>query len=194
MSRYQLHPSYAYQQGILDNLKAKTGRSYAEWLAELQRQKLETESAQRDYLKKDMRLGTQQAALIAERAQGKGRAEDYRPEALVAQMFAGKPALLPVYEQVLDFALSLSGVQASPCATIVPLYRGHVFAQLKPASKSRLELGLCLRGEPFSGRLKDTGGSAKKDRITHRIDLATAADFDTFAQHWLHEAWQRSAQ
>ncbi len=193
MSRYSLHPSYAYQQSILDNLKTRTGRSQAEWLACLQARGLTDEKAQREYLKQEMRLGTQQAALIAERASGKGLPGDYRPEALVAAMFASKPVLLPVYERVLDFALSLPGVQACPCATIVPLYRGQVFAQLKPASKTRLELGLCLRGEPFSERLKDTGGTAKKDRITHRIDLAGVSDFDSFAQDRLRAAWSRCA-
>src|SRR6266567_1677935 len=35
-------------------------------------------------------------------------------------------------------------VRICPCKTIVPLYRRHVFAQIKPAAQKRINLGLAL--------------------------------------------------
>src|SRR5262249_41994393 len=72
-------------------------------------------------------------------------------------------------------------VKACPCKTMVPLYRNHVFAQLRPTTNSRLDLGLCFttyKGK-LPSRLIDTGGLAKKDRITHRIELTSAAQTET---------------
>jgi hypothetical protein len=39
------------------------------------------------------------------------------------------------------------------------------------------------------GKLIDTGGYAKKDRITHRIPLASLADIDAEAKRWLKTAY-----
>ena len=62
-------------------------------------------------------------------------------------------------------------VKACPCKTMVPLYREHVFAQIKPTTNTRIDLGFALahyKGK-LPKRIVDTGGLAKKDRITHRI-------------------------
>jgi len=40
------------------------------------------------------------------------------------------------------------------------------------------------------GRLKDTGGPAKKDRITHKLELTAQADLET-ARSWLSRAYGR---
>ena len=112
---------------------------------------------------------------------GKG-AEDDDPEAYlrhaveyVEAMFAGgKAPLRPIYDELLRLGLALApDVKACPCATIVPLYRNHVFAQIKPTTKTRIDLGFALKDTPATGRLIDTGGFAKKDRITHRIPIAS---------------------
>jgi hypothetical protein len=69
-------------------------------------------------------------------------------------------------------------VKACPCKTIVPLYRHHVIAQLKPATQTRIDFGFALGGLKAKGPLIDTGGFAKKDRITHRIEIKTRAHID----------------
>jgi hypothetical protein len=43
------------------------------------------------------------------------------------------------------------------------------------------------------GRLIDTGGFAKKDRITHRIPLESPKDIDDEVKHWLKVAYDRDA-
>jgi hypothetical protein len=73
----------------------------------------------------------------------------------------------------------------------VPLYRRHVFAQIKPATNKRLDLGFALGEEPFTSRLHDTGGLAKKDRITHSVVLTSLADFDLQVKRWLKQAYAR---
>ena len=63
-------------------------------------------------------------------------------------------------------------VKVCPCKTIIPLYRRHVFAQIKPSANLRIDLGLALEDTLTPERLIDTGGLAKKDRMTHRIAIA----------------------
>jgi hypothetical protein len=113
----------------------------------------------------------------------------------VEAMFADKKAALkPVYDALLTLGVSLGrDVKACPCKTIVPLYRRHVFAQLKPTTNTRLDLGLALGDLPAGGRLIDTGGFLKKDRITHRIALATVDDIDEDVKNWLKTAYDLDA-
>jgi hypothetical protein len=113
-------------------------------------------------------------------------------EQYVEEMFAGgKAGLRPLYDELLRVALSLGGdVTASPCKTMVPIYRKHVIAQLKPSTRTRLDLGFALGGRRAEGRLIDTGGFAKKDRITHRIPIESSADIDEEVQRWLNTAYE----
>src|SRR5882724_4987023 len=116
----------------------------------------------------------------------------------VEEQYAGKKeALRPIYEKVLQLAAELGvDVKACPCKTIVPLYRNHVFAHIKPTTNTRLDLGLALT--QYKGRLPkrlvDTGGLPKKDRITHRIELKSASEIDQEVEKWLKIAYGNDLQ
>ena len=84
-------------------------------------------------------------------------------------------------------------VKICPCATIVPMYRKHVFAQIKPSTRTRIDLGFALKDMKPVGRLVDTGGFAKKDRITHRIPITSLADIDAEVGRWLRRAYDLDA-
>src|SRR5262249_30335724 len=157
-----------------------------------------TEAARRAWLKSAHDFGTNYAWWIAELSVGKGQ-ENLSPaaylkaaEGYVEAMFAGKRARLrPLYERLLAIGLAIaSHGKACPCQTIVPLYRHHVFAELKPATTTRIDLGFALGDLQPTGRLVDTGGFAKKNRITHRIPLTSEADIDTDITGWLKTAYQ----
>ena len=76
------------------------------------------------------------------------------------------------------------------------LFRSHVFAQIKPTTNSRIDLGFALakyKGK-LPKRLIDTGGLAKKDRITHRIEIADAAQVDDDVRKWIKTAYELDAE
>jgi hypothetical protein len=113
-------------------------------------------------------------------------------EEYVDAMYAGRPHLRPVHDALERLGLELGGdVKICPAKTIVPFYRRHVFAQIKPATRTRIDMGFALGDTPATGRLIDTGGFAKKDRITHRIPVSTREDLDDEVRHWLRTAYQR---
>ena len=197
---YGVHPSVTMVQKWIADLPAKTGRSLDEWLEHIRTAGPKTEVERRDWLKARHGLGTNSAWWLAERADGRGEDDDpekYLASALVyvEEMFAGKKAgLRPLYEQLLALGLSMgTDVKACPCKTIVPLYRNHVFAQIKPTTTTRIDFGLALKDTPADGRLIDTGGFAKKDRITHRFAIMSAADIDGELKSWLRRAYEMDA-
>ena len=201
-SRYSVHPAVATVQNWVATLKEKTGQSLQEWIKLVKRSGLKSEKERREWLKKEHGLGTNSAWWIAERAEGKPTVDDdpqaylQAAEGYVKKMFSGgKAALQPVYEALLDLCFSLGrDVRACPCQTIVPLYRKHVFAQIKPSTRTRIDLGLALGDTKGPKRLIDTGGFAKKDRITHRIEIGRAADIDAEVKKWLKIAYEKNGK
>jgi hypothetical protein len=199
---YSVHPGIAMVEKWKNELPAKTGRSLDEWVALVKKSGPPTEKERREWLKNEHKLGTNSAWWIAERAEGKGAEED-SPEAYleaaekwVDAMFSGpRLALRPRYDQLLKLALSLGNdVKASPGKTIVSLYRNHVFAQIKPATNSRIDLGLALGNMKTPKRLIDTGGYEKKDRITRRMEVKSEGDIDDELTRWLRKAYDMDAK
>jgi uncharacterized protein DUF5655/uncharacterized protein DUF4287 len=200
-SLYSPHPSIAMIQKWIADLKTKTGRSLDEWIKHIKKEGPKSEEERRNWLKSAHKLGTNSAWWLAERSVGKGGAED-TPESYLKQadiyvqeMYAGKKAgLKPIYDELLALGLGLAkDVKACPCQTIVPLFRNHVIAQIKPATNTRIDMGYALKDTTAQGRLIDTGGFAKKDRITHRIPITSVEEIDDEVKHWLKVAYDMDA-
>ncbi len=191
-SVYSPSPSFAYYNALIENTPSRTGKTLPEWVEILNQYGPPDEKSQQTWLKKEYSLSINHASLVVAFAHGRGVVEAYNPEAYVEKMFSGKKmTLLPLYESLLKIGLSIAhDVRACPCETIVPFYRNHVFAQLKPSTNTRIDLGLALKNTPVPGRLIDTGGYLKKDRITHRIPISDANDIDDTLVHWLRFVYE----
>ncbi len=198
-SIYSVHPGVAMVQKWIKDLPAKTGRTFEEWLDHIRRDGPGTEKEARNWLKAQYGLGTNTAWWLAERTLGNpmGMAEENPDEYLqmaeiyVKDMYAGpKSALKPIHDALLDLCFSIAkDVKACPCKTIVPLYRNHVFAQIKPTTRTRIDFGLALKDTKAIGKLIDTGGYAKKDRITHRFAITSVKDITAEVKKWLKKAY-----
>lgn len=200
---YNVHPAVAMVQKQIAELRGKTGRSLEGWIALIKKEGPKDPKSRSTWLKDRHKLGTVTARWLAERADGKGVEEEAPQTYLkaaaeyVEQQYAGrKENLRPLYEHLLQLGKSCGAdVKACPCKTMVPLYRNHVFAQLKATTHARIDLGLALahyKGK-LPGRLVDTGGLAKKDRITHRIELHSADQIDGDVKKWLQTAYALDA-
>lgn len=198
--KYDVHPGVAMVQKWVAELKAKTGRSLEEWIALAKKDGPKNEKERSEWLKTKHKLGTNSAWWISERVEGKGGEED-TPEAYlktavvyVEEQYAGaKEKLRPLCDELLKLGKSIGAdVKACPCKTMVPLYREHVFAQIKPTTNTRIDLGIALthyKGK-LPKRIIDTGGLAKKDRITHRIEIKTVDEIDGEVKKWLKTAYE----
>lgn len=201
-SIYSVHPGVLTTQKWIGELTAKTKRSLEQWIALVERSGPRDEAARREWLKAEHGLGTNAAWWIAERSCGKGQ-EAGDPEAYlraaeryVEAMYSGaKASLRPIHDRLIGLGLGLGGdVRICPCETIVPLYRNHVFAQIKPSTRTRIDFGLALGSQRVPKRLIDTGGLAKKDRITHRIAIGSLEEIDAEVERWARAAYERDAR
>jgi hypothetical protein len=199
---YSVHPGIAMVQKWVAELEGKTGRSLEAWLALARKSGPADEPGRREWLKTKHGLGTNSACWIAERSFGRGLEDDdpelylKAAEAYVEAMYAGKKAgLRPIHDRLLGLCLGLGkDVKVCPAKTIVPIYRKRVFAEIKPSTLTRIDFGLALGPTKVrSKRLIDTGGLAKKDRITHRFAIGHVGEVDNEVKRWLETAYERDA-
>ncbi len=198
-SLYGVHPAVYMVMKWVAELKEKTGRTLQEWQKHIVRDGPPELKDRRDWLKDKYKFGTNTASWLAERADGQPTWDESEEAYLamapkyVAEMFGGeKAAMLPLYHRLLELGRALGpDVKFCPCKTIVPFYRNHVIAEVKPSTRTRIDFGLALGDTKAAGKLIDTGGFNKKDRITHRFAISTLKDIDKEVEKWLKVAYER---
>jgi hypothetical protein len=169
---------------MLANIPEKTGRSLSDWLTLIAQSDWKKHGQIVNFLKTDHGVTHGFANLIASKALDSGEEID-----LVAAQYAGsKAALRRRYDEIVEFALSLGGdVEIAPKKSSVSLRRKKQFALITPATKTRIDLGLALKGERATNRLL-TGNAM----CSHKIKLEATTDFDTEVKAWIEEAYNRS--
>lgn len=174
-------------QTMIDNLPAKTGKSLAEW------QKFVTASDAVKHgeiiklLKGEHGVSHGFANLIAQKAIGN---LDVSPDDLVINQYKGKEVLKPLHDAIVAYVKVFgSDVEIAPKKTSVSLRRNKQFALIQPSTKTRIDLGINLKGVDPSGRLESMGANAM---CTHKVRLSTIDDFDSEIQTWVKNAYDRA--
>jgi len=172
-------------QSMLDNMPAKTGRSYPEWKALLAQHQFAKHSEAMAFLKKEHGVTHGYANTILQLIKKESQPAELD---LVAAQYVGKENLRPIYERLLEVVQGFGDdVEIAPKKTSVSLRRKVQFALVKPATKTRVDLGLKIKGQAPEGRLEDSGPFGTM--CTHRIRLASAAEIDAEVINWLKTAY-----
>ena len=169
------------------NLLKNTGKSLDQWANLVRQSGIAKHGDQMKLLKETHGLGHGYANLVCAAAKG---ALDVPEDDLLSGQFAGKEALRPIYDALEAFAKGLGkDVEISPKKTSVAFRRSKNFAVTTPASKTRLDLGLNLKGHPGTDRLlTEKAGSM----CTHKVKLESARDIDAEVKAWLKEAYAKA--
>ena len=202
---YSVHPSVQMVVDWVEQLPEKTGRSLDQWMKHIAKDGPKDEPSRREWLAKTYKMGTNTVGWLAEKATHPEKIAEDTPAGYlkiaptyVEEQYAGKKAALrPIYDKLLALGLGAGKeAKACPCKTMVPLFREHVFAQIKATTNTRVDLGLALgklaesKIPKLGGRIVATGGREKKDRITHRIPIAAVEEIDGAVGEWLKKAYE----
>ncbi|MCB0217753.1 MAG: DUF4287 domain-containing protein [Caldilineae bacterium] len=173
---------------MLDNLPAKTGKSLEAWFALIGARKLEKHGQIMQLLKGEHGVSHGFANTIAllyrQQAEGGPVADDE----LVRAQYAAKPELKPLYDQLVA-AVGAFGedVELAPKKAYVSLRRARQFGIIQPSTKSRMDLGLNLKGQPASGLLIE--GDKWSGMCSHRIELHGPEALTPEVLDWLRRAY-----
>lgn len=172
---------------MLGNVPEKTGRTLDEWFHVIDGTGLGTHGKILGHLKSEYAVSHGFANLIAARYLARGEMPASDSAMLDAQFTGRKAALRGLYDEVASAATGLGGdVEVVVKKTAVSFRRGRQFAYVEVPSAARVRVGLNLRGEPPTERLRAATGMC-----THAVDLATPAEVDDEVRGWLRDAYER---
>ena len=169
---------------MLANIPDKTGKSLEEWKEIVAIAELEKHGMILKLLKTEHGVTHGFANLIAAKCLEKEEVVD-----LVASQYDGaKEGLKPLYDTIIKHAKSLGGdVEIAPKKTSVSLRRKKQFALIVPATKTRIDLGLALKGEVPNKRLEPYNAMC-----SHRVRLESLDNFDDEVKNWIKLAYDKS--
>ena len=174
-------------QTMIDNMPEKTGKSLTEWKALLKTKSFTKHSEAVNYLKKEHNVTHGFANTIV----ALSKEENTSSEDLVANQYQGKENLIPIYQLLVETVVEFGkDVNVTPKKTEVSLDRKRKFAVIKPATKSRIDLGLKLKDKPVTERLENSGPFGTM--CTHRVRLTDVNQIDAELIKWLKEAYQKA--
>jgi len=175
-------------QSMIQNLQKNTGKSMEEWISIIEAQPFTRTSEKVDFLKSEYGLGYGYAGLVIYHAKLAKTGAPDSPETLLEKQYKGKEHLMPIYNKLVEIIKSFGeDADLSPRNSYVSASRNTQFAMLVPASKTRFDLALKLKGQEPSGRLE---ALPKPGMCTHRITISSIEEIDQEVADWLLRAYQ----
>lgn len=164
-------------QTMHKNLEEKTGKSLREWITIVNQSPLQKHGELVKMLKEDHGLGHGYANMVVHEAKQSHSAATEGEVDWVAEQYKGKESLRPLYDHLMQEVKTFGpDVELSPKKAYVSLRRKKQFAIIQPSTKTRLDIGLNLKGTAPSGKLEAAG--SWNAMCTHRIKLEEGAAID----------------
>jgi predicted transport protein len=174
-------------QTMINNMPEKTGKSLEEWKVLLAEKAFQKHMEAVKFLKSEHGVSHGFANTIVSLSKNAPMQDDD----LLKQQYQGKEQLFPIYEELLKRIKEFGrDIQVSPKKTSVSLIRKKQFALIKPATKTRIDLGLKIVDKPVGGRLENSGPFGTM--CTHRVRLESLENIDEEVLGWLREAYDAS--
>lgn len=174
-------------QTMIDNMPEKTGKSLDEWKAILKERAFAKHSEGVKYLKSEHNVTHGFANTIVTLSKEENTSE----KDLVETQYKGKENLLPIYNELISFIEKLgSDITITPKKGSVSIIRKRQFVLIKPATKTRIDLGFKLKDKPITERLENSGPFGTM--CTHRVKLSNRNEIDNELKEWIKEAYKKS--
>ena len=174
-------------QTMISNMPEKTGKSLQEWKKILSEKSFIKHSEGVKFLKKEYNVTHGFANTIVTLSKEDNTSNDD----LVANQYKGKESLLPIYEKLITHIKSLGNdIVITPKKGSVSIIRKRQFVIIKPATKTRIDLGFKLKDKAKTERLGDSGPFGTM--CTHRVQISEISQVDSELKAWIEEAYERS--
>ena len=172
---------------MIDNMPEKTGKSLDEWKIILKVKSFAKHSEGVKYLKTEHNVTHGFANTIVSLS----KEENNSSEDLVDSQYKGKESLIPIYNALIAFVKSLGAdVTIIPKKGSVSIIRKRQFTLIKPATKTRIDLGLKIKEKPTTQRLENSGPFGTM--CTHRVKISEIKEIDNELKEWIKEAYIKS--
>jgi predicted transport protein len=192
---------------MINNLKANTGKTLPQWLKVAAASKLARHGELVTFLKTEHGVTHGYANLIVSKylegvknpgGKGAGGTRAGGPASaaggddLLAAQYAGdKAALRPIYDALAKHLRKFGAdVEFAPKKTYVSLRRNKQFALIQPSTKTRVDVGINLKGRAAEDRLEASGSF--NSMVSHRVRVTDVSQVDAPLIDWLRQAYEQA--
>jgi hypothetical protein len=180
------------KQTQLQNIQTRTGKTLDELFALIRESGLTKHGQILQMLKRDLGMGHGDAnalagAYLKAGEQGGAPAGEASPDDVLDAIYAGpKAELRPIHDEVMSAFAALGPFEVAPKKGYLSLRRKKQFATVGPATRTRVDVGLNMKGVPATERLIElpAGGMCQ-----YRVSLTEAGQVDDELLAWASLAY-----
>lgn len=178
------------EQTMLNNLQEKFGKSLEEWITLLKSKNILSHAEILKYLKNEHGFTHGYANLVSVKLRKTDAGSSDESNLIAEQYSAGKENLKPLYDKIIKELEKSCDFEIAVKKAYVSLRRKKQFAIIQPSTKTRLDLGVNLKGMEPEGRLELSGSF--NAMVSHRVRLSSIDEINKELIDWLIEAYNRA--
>lgn len=174
-----------------ENIFKNTGKTLDQWISIVKKEKFEKHGEIIKFLKEDHSFTHGFANFVALKARGADAGSAENKDTLIEKQYKGKELFLPVYNKLIKEILKLGkDIEIAPKNNYVSLRRKKQFATLQPATKTRFEIGLNLKGSEPGGIVESVTSSSAM--CSHKINISDEKDITKEVLKWIGVSYQNA--
>jgi predicted transport protein len=183
-----LDKAYATQ---LANIEKNTGKKLADWTSILNKSGLAKHGELVNFLKTNHGFTHGNANMMVHHAkQSHAHAEENETD-WIAEQYKGKEILKNWYDKLMaEINKFGKDVEVSPKKAYISLRRKKQFAIIQPSTKTRLDVGLNIKGTAPSGMAEPAG--SWNAMCTHRIKIDDGKTLNKELITWIKQAYDQA--
>ncbi len=175
---------------MIENLHKNTGKTLEQWIEIVTAQNFAKHGEILKYLKEKYGLTYGFANLIAHKANQTDAGSADNQDDLIIKQYQGKEHFKPLYDKLIaEIETFGNDIEIAPKNTYVSLKRKKQFAILNPATKTRFEIGINLKGQEPKGKLEP---EKPNSMCSHKINILDINDIDKEVLDWLKTAYNNA--
>lgn len=175
----------------LANIEKRTGKSLAELAAIVKRCGLSKHGELVSMLKTTLNMGHGDANTVvhmARKSQGKSATNELSAEQVLDGLYTGpKAAFRPIHDKLMAAIRKFGEFEEAPKKTYVSYRRKKQFAMIGPATNTRVEVGLNMKGVSATDRLVQLPSGRM---CNYKVTLTDVNDVDAELIAWIKTAYE----
>lgn len=177
-------------QTMIDNLHKNTGKTLEQWINIVKKQNFVKHGEIIKFLKEQHEFTHGFANLVAHKANETDAGSAENQDDLISKQYKDKEHFKPIYDKLIAEILTFGNdIEIAPKNTYVSLRRKKQFAVLNPATKTRFEIGINLKGQEPTEKLE---AEKPNSMCSHKIKIADINKIDTEIINWIKTAYEKA--
>lgn len=175
---------------MIENLYKNTGKTLEQWIAIVKKENFANHGEIIKFLKDNHGLTHGYANLVSHKSKDPGDGSAENADDMIEVQYKGKENLKVIYDKLIaDIRAFGNDIEIAPKKAYVSLRRKKQFATLQPATKTRFEIGINLKGQEPTGKLET---EKPNSMCSHKIKISGIGEIDNEVMNWIKSAYDNA--